>query len=74
MKSMGLPEHDKQWIAEQLKRVQTTLLTEFHPWASPLEMRVRSHAATLRALDLEVEALSDRVNRLEGNPPGKRPS
>jgi hypothetical protein len=69
---MSFTEDDKQWIAEQLERVETTLLTEFHKWASPLEMRVRSHSATLRALDLEVEALSDRV-KLEGNPPGERP-
>jgi hypothetical protein len=74
MKSMSLTEDDKQWIAEQLERVETTLLTEFHKWASPLEMRVRSHSATLRALDLEVEALSDRVDKLEGNPPGERPA
>ena len=69
---MSLTEDDKQWIAQQLERVETALLTEFHKWASPLEMRVRSHSATLRALDLEVEALSDRVDKLEGNPPGER--
>jgi hypothetical protein len=34
----------------RIERVETSLLTEFHKWASPLEMRVRSHASTLRAL------------------------
>lgn len=60
-----LTEEDKQWIAERLERVETRLLTEFHKWASPVETRQRSHAAALRALDMEMEALQDRVTRLE---------
>jgi hypothetical protein len=63
---MALTDDDKQWIAAQLERVETKLLTEFHKWASPVEMRVRSHSAALRALDLEQEAISDRVTKLEG--------
>ncbi len=47
-------DEDKQWIKQQLETVQTTLLTEFHKWASPVDMRQRSHAAALRALDAEV--------------------
>jgi hypothetical protein len=61
-----LTDEDKQWIKEQLEKVETTLLTEFHKWASPVELRQRSHAAALRALDTEVEALSDRLKNLEG--------
>jgi hypothetical protein len=76
-----LTDEDKQWIgdhleerlakleerfAERLEKVETTLLTEFHKWASPIEMRQRSHAAALRALDSEVESLSDRLKNLEG--------
>ena len=61
-----LTDEDKQWITQQLEKVETTLLTEFHKWASPLEMRQRSHAAALRALDAEVESLSDRLKNLEG--------
>jgi hypothetical protein len=45
------------------------LLTAFHSWASPLEARQRTHAAALRAIDLEMEALSERVAKLEGNKP-----
>jgi hypothetical protein len=37
----------------RIEHVETNLLTEFHKWASPVEMRVRSHSAALRALDLE---------------------
>ena len=59
---MSLTDEDKQWITEQLERVETALLTEFHKWSSPLEMRVRSHSAALRAIDVEVEAIADRVN------------
>ena len=47
------------------ERVETSLLTEFHKWASPQEARARTHAAALRAIDLEMEALSDRVAKLE---------
>ena len=54
---------------EELERVETSLLTEFHKWASPLEARQRTHAAALRAMDLELEALSDRVQKLESPPP-----
>ena len=41
-------------FGERLEKVETTLLTEFHKWASPVELRQRSHAAALRALDTEV--------------------
>ena len=51
-----LTDEDKQWITTQLERVETALLTalltEFHKWAGPIEMRVRSHSAALRAIDL----------------------
>jgi len=49
-----LTDEDKQWINERLEKVETTLLTEFHKWASPVELRQRSRAAVLRALDPEL--------------------
>jgi septal ring factor EnvC (AmiA/AmiB activator) len=52
-------------MQENLERVETTLLSEFHKWASPLEMRIRTHAATLRALDAEMESHADRLKKLE---------
>jgi hypothetical protein len=61
-----LTDEDKQWIKEQLEKVETTLLTEFHKGASPVGLRQGSHAAALRALDAEVESLSDRLKNLEG--------
>ncbi|MGB7598961.1 MAG: hypothetical protein WBM24_01545 [Candidatus Sulfotelmatobacter sp.] len=61
-----LTDDDKQWISQRLEKVETTLLTEFHEWASPVELRQRSHAAALRALDAEVESISDRLKNLEG--------
>ena len=61
-----LTDEDKQWIRQELEKVETTLLTEFHKWASPVELRQRSHAAALRALDGEVESPSDRLKNLEG--------
>jgi hypothetical protein len=56
-------------LLEHLEKVETTLLTEFHKWAAPADLRIKSHTAALRALDLEVEAHDDRINKLEGNPP-----
>jgi hypothetical protein len=63
---MSLTDEDKAWIDGRLERVETALLTEFHKWASPLDMRVRSHSAALRAIDVELEAVADRVSRIEG--------
>jgi len=60
-----LDDNDKQWILDQLERVETRLLTEFHKWASPLEMRVHSHTAILRAMDIEMESLGERLKKLE---------
>jgi hypothetical protein len=51
---------------EQLERLETRLLTEFQKWASPSEARARTHAAAIRALDLEMEGLDDRVKKLDG--------
>ena len=74
---MSLTSEDKEWIggaitaseertAARIERVETSLLTEFHKWASPMEARQRTHTATLRALDAEMEYVSDRVTKLEG--------
>jgi hypothetical protein len=60
-----LTEDDKQWISQRLEKVETTLLTEFNKWASPVELRQRSHTAVRRALDAEVESLADRLKNLE---------
>jgi hypothetical protein len=64
---MSLNEEDKRWISEQLERLETRLLTEFHKWASPLEARQRTHSAALRAVDVELEAVTDRLKNLEEN-------
>ena len=50
---------------EYITDIETKLLTEFHKWASPQEARLRTHSAALRAVDLEMEALADRVAKLE---------
>lgn len=77
---MSLTEDDKKWMTErfatkqdlerfatkqELERVETSLLTAFHQWASPQEARQRSNTATLRAIELEMEALSERIGKLE---------
>jgi len=59
-------EEERQWVVERIEKLETTLLTEFHKWASPIDLRQRTHAAARRALDAEVESLSDRLKNLEG--------
>jgi hypothetical protein len=63
---MSLSDEDKRWISEQLDRfraqvegIETSLLTEFHKSASPVEARQRSHSAVLRALEVKMESLPD---------------
>ncbi len=71
-----LTDEDKQWITnaitaaksetiEALRDVETKLLTEFHKWASPIDARLRTHMAMLRAIDLEMESHADRITKLE---------
>jgi hypothetical protein len=69
---MSLDNGDRQWIAEQLAALnerldafETKLLAAFQQWDSPTEMRQRSQAASIRALEVAVDALEDRVKRLE---------
>lgn len=67
---LALTDEDKQWISAELERVDTSLLRAFHEWASPVDMRLRAHSAALRALDVEQEALVNRVTEIERS---KRP-
>ena len=50
---------------QDLERVETNLLTEFHKWASPADARMKTHTAAIHAIDLEMEALTERVEKLE---------
>ena len=65
---MGLTEEERHWIRTELERVETKLLTTFHSWTSPVEMRQRSHSAAFRAPDQEMENLQDGVKKLEQPP------
>jgi hypothetical protein len=49
-----------------LEKMETTLLTEFHKWASPVETRARGSREIVHALELELDLLKDRVQKLEG--------
>jgi len=75
-----LTDDDKKWISTEISRqisgseermgarmekIETALLTEFHKWASPVITRLRSHSDALRTMDLELEALQGRVDKLE---------
>jgi hypothetical protein len=65
-------EHAEERLNARIEHAETTLLTEFHKWASPLEARVRTHAAAIRAIDVEQEYQADRLSRLDGKKPEAR--
>ena len=54
---------------EDLERVETNLLTEFHKWASPAEARLRLQKDNLHTIELEMELLSHRIKKPEGPRP-----
>ena len=58
-------EQQRSAIEERITDVETKLLTEFHKWASPTELRIQSHATAMRAIDLELEHVKERVGKLE---------
>ena len=60
-----MDEELRVYLDERFERLETKLLTAFHSWASPVDARLRSHTATLRAPDLELEVVADRVTKLE---------
>jgi hypothetical protein len=64
-----MEERLKGYVNERGEQVETKLLTEFHKWVSPAEARNRTISAAPRAIDLEMEAIDDRVKKLEGGQP-----
>ncbi len=52
-------------IVARLDKFQTTLIAEFHKWALPVSDDPRIDGAALRTMDLELEALQGRVEKLE---------
>ncbi|MBC8167815.1 MAG: hypothetical protein H7Y20_18335 [Bryobacteraceae bacterium] len=36
-------------LIQRMEKIETSLLTAFHQWASPAEMRARTHSAAIRA-------------------------
>jgi hypothetical protein len=51
---------NRSWlVGKDLPIGETALLTEFLKWASPVELRQRSHSAAVRAFDVELETVSE---------------
>jgi hypothetical protein len=59
----------ERFVDQKLERLETKLLTAFHGWASPVDARIRAHAAAIHALDLEQEAMKRRLDKLDGGAP-----
>lgn len=55
----------EQPLLARIEKTETAFLTEFHKWASPVEMRQRTRAAVQRVTEVETEALTGRVKKLE---------
>jgi hypothetical protein len=53
----------------KIEKVENTLLTEFHKWASPMDARLRTHRSWFTEVDAELQALKDRIAKLEGQQP-----
>ena len=48
-----------------LERFETAVLTGFRKWVSAVDARTRSHTSALRAIELKMETLTGRVQKLE---------
>ena len=62
----NLKDYVKDYVNQRCEQIETSLLTEFHKGESPAEMRSRSIAAALRAIDLDMKAHDDLAKKLEG--------
>ena len=57
-------------LIERIRDTETTLLTEFHKWASPVDGRVRALSSMVRVFDADLEYIQDRLKKLENRPTG----
>jgi hypothetical protein len=57
----ALEQRIPERTAAQIEATETKLLTAFHNWGSPVELKLRSHPEAIRAVDLEIEAIGNRV-------------
>ena len=59
-------------LTERIHDTETKLLTAFHGWARPAEIRMRSTLAVTQGFDERLALLEERVSRMErgdrGNP------
>jgi hypothetical protein len=53
-------------VGARLDRFEAALIAEFQKWTLPLTSDPGIEAAALRTLDLEIESLQGRVDKLEG--------
>lgn len=68
-------DQDKEWLRSEfvalrseMHDLETRLLTAFHGWASPVEMRLRNQRDEIHTLQVTIDALTDRLTKLERPP------
>ncbi|MGA3025141.1 MAG: hypothetical protein ABSF98_10245 [Bryobacteraceae bacterium] len=47
---MSLSDEDKDWMREQLERLETNLKAEFHKWAAPVDEADPPNGSARKAL------------------------
>ena len=50
---------------EEMRQIETNLLTAFHNWARPMEIRQRNASTTVSAFDERISLVEERVSILE---------
>lgn len=77
---MGRIDFSFEHLAACLDRTEKTVVSEFHRWTNPAEMRLRSQCAALRDVDAQEEAAGDalrsmveRIAVLERKAEGRQP-
>ena len=58
----------RQEFRQLIERVETNLLTEFHKWAQPYEIRTRGPSRAVAEFDERLGLVDERPSRLEREP------
>lgn len=69
-----LEERFNKGLDDRIERAETALLTEFHKWASAADMRAKSHALAIRAMDLELDRSPNEFKSWGTGTPGFEPA
>ena len=55
----------REHVSKECEKVETKLLTAFHGWARPAEIKVRGAAQTVAGFDERLDMAEERIGALE---------